>query len=344
MSSLLYLIGSWAARHPWRVIAGWLLVGAVVTALAGSFGGAMQDSFKIPGSDTQRTNDLLSERFPAMSGTAARVVVHSEHGELDPLQLRDAREALGGLPSVSGVSPPMMSPDNDTAVISVQYDVPVTEFEGSTALDALNTAVEPLRNTGHRVELGGPVPENAPEISGDAEVIGMVVALIILLIAFGALLAASLPLVIAVTGLVVGVGGITLMAAVTDMSTNAPTLATMVGLGVGIDYALFIVTRHRDNLARGMGIPEAAGHAIATAGQSVLFAGGTVLVALAGLQFSGLPDFATMGYATGLVVLVTVLVTLTLLPALLGALKLRDRKSTRLNSSHANISYAVFWL
>jgi RND superfamily putative drug exporter len=338
MSRVLYLVGWWAARHPWRVIAGWLLVGAVVTALASSFGGAMQDSFKIPGSDTQRTNDLLSERFPAMSGTAARVVVHSEHGSLDGQRLREARQALAGLPSVSGVSPPAISPDNDTAVLAVQYDVPVTELEGRTAVDALTTAVEPLRETGHRVELGGPVPENAQEISGAAEVIGMVVALIILLVAFGALLAASLPLVIAITGLVVGVGGITLMAALTDMSTNAPTLATMVGLGVGIDYALFIVTRHRDNLARGMGIPEAAGHAVATAGQAVLFAGGTVLVALAGLQFSGLPDFATMGYATGLVVLVTVMVTLTLLPALLGALRLRvysrrDRRAYRLESS-----------
>src|SRR3712207_3623877 len=166
MSSLLYLIGSWAARHPWRVIAGWLLVGAVVTALAGSFGGTMQDSFKIPGSDTQRTNDLLSERFPAMSGTAARVVVHSEHGGLDPRGLREARETLGDLPSVSGVSPPAMSSDNDTAIMAVQYDVPVTEFEGPMALDALNGAVQPLRDAGHQVELGGPVPENAQEISG----------------------------------------------------------------------------------------------------------------------------------------------------------------------------------
>ena len=178
---------------------------------------------------------------------------------------------------------------------------------------ALEAATEPLETSGYQVEFGGPVPENVQEVSGHAEMTGVVVALLILLLAFGALLAASLPLVVAITGLLVGTGGITLLATLTDMSTNAPTLASMVGLGVGIDYALFIVTRHRDNLARGMSVPEAAGRATATAGQSVIFAGGTVLVALAGLQFSGVPDFATMGYATGLVVLVTVLAAVTLL-------------------------------
>jgi putative drug exporter of the RND superfamily len=338
MSRMLYLIGAGAARHPWRVVAGWLLAATLVTVLASAFGGTMQDSFKIPGSDTQRTNDMLADRFPAMSGTTARVVAHDERGALDLAELKPVRTALEAMPSVSGVAPTALSPDGRTAVISVQYDVQVTEFEGTEALDALEAATEPLEASGYQVEFGGPVPENVQEVSGHAEMIGVVVALLILLLAFGALLAASLPLVVAITGLLVGSGGITLLAALTDMSTNAPTLASMVGLGVGIDYALFLVTRHRDNLAEGMSVPEAAGRATATAGQSVIFAGGTVLVALAGLQFSGVPDFATMGYATGLVVLVTVLAAITLLPALLGALKLRvhsrrNRRPGRVRSS-----------
>jgi putative drug exporter of the RND superfamily len=338
MSRLLYLLGAGAARHPWRVVTGWLLAALLVGALASAFGGTMKDSFTIPGTDTQRTNALLVDRFPAMSGTSARVVAHTDAGAFEPADFTGVTHALRAMSSVSAVSPPELSPDRRTAVLSVQYDVQVTDFEGTEALDELQAAAEPLISSGHQVEFGGPVPENVQEPSGKAEMVGVVVALIILLLAFGALVAASLPLAVAITGLMVGMGGITLLAALTDMSTNAPTLASMVGLGVGIDYALFIVTRHRDNLARGMTVSESAGWATATAGQSVIFAGGTVLVALAGLQFSGVPDFATMGYATGLVVLVTVLAAITLLPALLGLLRYRvysrrDRRRGRYQSS-----------
>jgi RND superfamily putative drug exporter len=342
MSRLLYRIGAGAARHPWRVLIGWLLSALLVGALASAFGGTMQDSFKIPGSDTQRTNDLLADRFPAMSGTSARVVAHTDTGAFQHADFEEAAEALRAMPSVSDVGTPALSPDRQTAVLSVQYDVQVTDFEGTEALDALEAATEPLTDSGYQVEFGGPVPENVQEVSGHAEMIGVVVALVILLLAFGAMVAASLPLAVAFTGLIVGTGGITLIAALTDMSTNAPTLASMVGLGVGIDYALFIVTRHRDNLARGMSVPESAGQAIATAGQSVIFAGGTVLVALAGLQFSGVPDFATMGYATGLVVLITVLAAITLLPALLGALKYRvySRKARRTGRYESSMSHS----
>ena len=342
MSRLLYRIGAGAARHPWRVLAGWLLSALLVGALASAFGGTMQDSFKIPGSDTQRTNDLLADRFPAMSGTSARVVVHTDTGVFQPGDFEEITADLRAMPSVSGVAAPAISPDRRTAVLSLQYDVQVTDFEGTEALDALEAATAPLTDSGYQVEFGGPVPENVQEVSGNAEMIGVIVALAILLLAFGAMIAASLPLAVAFTGLIVGTGGITLIAAVTDMSTNAPTLASMVGLGVGIDYALFIVTRHRDNLAHGMSVPEAAGRAIATAGQSVIFAGGTVLVALSGLQFSGVPDFATMGYATGLVVLITVLAAITLLPALLGALKYRvySRKARRTGRYESSMSHS----
>ena len=341
MSRLLFLIGAGAARHPWRVITGWLVAAALITGLAGAFGGVFQDTFAIPGSETQRTNDLLEERFPAMSGTSARVVVHAEAG-IDPSVLEHTAAELGALDNVSSVSPPVISAEQSTAVITVQYDIPVTSFEGSEGLDALEGATEAAIDAGYQVEFGGPVPESVQEVSGRAEMIGVGAAMLILLLAFGALIAAALPLAIALTGLLTGVGGITLLAAVTDVSTNAPTLATMVGLGVGIDYALFIVTRHRDGLAQGLSVPEAAGRANATAGQSVVFAGGTVLLALGGLQFSGVPDFATMGYATALVVLVTLLAAVTLLPALLGLLKMRvySRRNRRAGHLESTMSHS----
>lgn len=341
MSRMLYLVGVGAARHPWRVIMGWLVAAAIVTGLAGAFGGTFHDTFAIPGSQTQRTNDLLEERFPAMSGTSARVVVHADDG-IDPAVLERTGAELSMLEHVTSVSPPAIGAEGSTALLTVQYDVPVTIFEGSEGLDALESATTAAVEAGHQVEFGGPVAENAQEVSGRAEMVGVGVALLILLLAFGAFVAAALPLAVALTGLLIGVGGITLLAALTDVSTNAPTLATMVGLGVGIDYALFIVTRHRDGLAQGLSVPEAAGRANATAGLSVVFAGGTVLLALAGLQFSGLPDFATMGYATGLVVLVTLLTAVTLLPALLGLLRMRvySRRNRRAGHFESTMSHS----
>jgi RND superfamily putative drug exporter len=341
LSRLLFLIGAGTARHPWRTIAGWLLAAAFVTGLAGVVGGAFQDSFAIPGSETQRTNELLEEKFPAMSGTSARVVLHDKTA-VNPAVLARTAADLGRLEHVSSVAPPAVSADGLTALVTVQYDVPVTSFERAEGLDALEGATEAAVDAGYQVEYGGPVPENVQEIGGRAEMLGLAAALLILLLAFGALVAATLPLAIALMGLVTGVGGITLLAAFTDVSTNAPTLATMVGLGVGIDYALFVVTRHREGLAEGLSVPEAAGRANATAGQSVVFAGGTVLLALAGLQFSGIPDFATMGYATGLVVLVTMFAAVTLLPALLGLLKLRvySRRSRRTGRLESTMSHS----
>jgi putative drug exporter of the RND superfamily len=148
MSRLLYRIGAGAARHPWRVVSGWFLSALLLGALASAFGGAMQDSFKIPGSDTQRTNGLLVDRFPAMSGTSARVVAHTVTGAFDPSEFAEVGDALRAMPSVSDVPPPALSGDRQTAVFSVQYDVAVTEFEGTEALDALEAAAEPLTDGG----------------------------------------------------------------------------------------------------------------------------------------------------------------------------------------------------
>ena len=196
------------------------------------------------------------------------------------------------------------------------------------------------------------MPENISKPGGTAEMVGIGIAMLILFLAFGSFVAAGLPIGVALVGLGIGTAGVSLLAAVTDVTTIAPTLASMIGIGVGVDYALFIVTRHRDALARGLSVPDAAAEATATAGQSVVFAGGTVLLALSGLLFTGVPNFRAMGYAPGLVVLLIVAAAVTLLPALLGLAGMRvysrkDRRSGHLEAaaSHsptaARLAHAV---
>jgi RND superfamily putative drug exporter len=310
---------------------------ALVVGMAGAFGGALNDDYTIPGSESQQAYDLLHERFPERAGADARVVVHADNGLVDLVELDEAVRRLNQMPSVGVVSPPVMSQDGATALVSVQYDVPVTELDGEGAVAALEAATDGLSDD-HQVAFGGQVPENLKPPGGKAELVGILAAMVILLLAFGSVVGAGVPVGVALVGLGIGSGLITLMAAITDVSTASPTLASMIGIGIGVDYALFILTRHRDALARGLSVPDAAAEANATAGMSVVFAGGTVLLALSGLQFTGVPNFKSMGYAAAIVVLVTVLAAVTLVPALLGLAKMRvysrrARRSGRFQSA-----------
>jgi RND superfamily putative drug exporter len=319
MSRLLYRTGGWAAAHPWRMVAGWLSVLMAVLALSAAVGGRFHDDYTISGTESQSATELLRDRFPAMSGADARVVVHDRSGHrLDAAALSALRARLADVPHASGVTPPRMSADGDTALITVQYDVPVTDLSGATGVDALRTATAATERAGLEVELGGQVAENQSAPGGTAEMVGVLVALVIMLVAFGSVVAAGLPLAVAFVGLGIGTGLMALLAAVTDVSTSAPTVAEMVGIGVGIDYALLLVTRHVEGLRHGLPVVEAAAESVATAGQSVVFAGSTVLVSLMGLRLSGLPVYASFGLTTGLVVAVMVLSAVTLVPALCG--------------------------
>ncbi|QXJ25076.1 MMPL family transporter [Actinomadura graeca] len=330
MSRLLYRLGRAAALRPWRFVAVWLVLVGAMAGLAGVAGGALHDDYTLSGSGSQKATDLLEERFPALSGADARVVVHARSGRVDQAALAAASAKLSRLPNVSAVDPPRPSRDGSTALMTVRYSVPVTDLAPKPTLDLLRDATANLGEAGYQVEFGGQVPENVTAPGGVAEGVGVGAALVILLLAFGSVVAAGLPLIVALAGLGAGVSGITLLAAFTNVANTAPTLAIMVGLGVGIDYALFILTRHREGLAEGLDVPESAGRAIATAGLSVIFAGFTVLLALCGLVLSRIPVFMTMGFATGLVVAATVLSAVTLLPAVLGlaggrVLRRRDR-------------------
>ncbi|RKE22485.1 MMPL family transporter [Streptomyces sp. TLI_171] len=317
MSTFLGRLGGAAAARPWRTIAAWVLLIAAAFGLAQAFGGEPHDNYRVPGTRSTAGLDLLNGRFPETAGTSARVVVHDKGGKPLPAEALTAlRERLAGLPHALSVTPPIPSQSGDTALLTVSYDVKVTDFEGSTGLDALRDAARATTDAGYQVEFGGQLPENFSAPDGTAEGIGMAAALIILVIALGTVIAAGLPLLVALAGLGAGTALITLMAAVTDISNIAPTVASMVGLGVGIDYALLLVSRHVEGLRRGLDARAAAAESTATAGSSVVVAGSTVLVSLFGLKLAGLSVYASFGYATFATVGAVMAASLTLVPAL----------------------------
>jgi RND superfamily putative drug exporter len=333
MSGLLYRLGRWAAVHPWRTISAWVIVAAAVAGLAGTFGGTPQDDYDVPGARAQVGIDQLRDHLPGAGNAGARVVVHDRDGGApSDAELATLTSRLQRMPHVVQVMPPVRSADGDTALVTLTYDAPVTHPDLMENLAPLDDAVAPLRDRGLQVELGGDVPESAAApMEGRGELVGIVVALVVLVLTLGSVVGAGLPIGTALVGLGIGSAGITLLAAATDVSTAAPMVATMVGLGVGIDYALLLLTRHAEYLAQGHSVPDAAGRATATAGRSVVFAASTVLVSLMGLRLAGLPVFSSFGFATAIVVLCVMAASLTLVPALsrLAGRRLLPRKTRR---------------
>jgi putative drug exporter of the RND superfamily len=331
MSRALHRLGRWAARRRWLVVAAWVLAAAGLWAGAGASGGGYDDDFRIPDVESQRALDVLAERFPEASGATAQVVVHTADGDLaapdDAAAVAALVDRLGELPHVQAVIDPqavgLVSADGRTALTRVQYDRDTSEL-GEQAYDELTAAIEPTRAAGLQVELGGELPQHAerPE-TGAAELLGVIGAVVILLVAFGSVVAMGLPLGVAAVGLGCSTALVLLAGLVFDVPAESGSLATMIGMGVGIDYALFIVTRHRAELRAGLTVADAAGRATATAGQAVVFAGGTVVIAILGLALAGIPAVTAMGLASAMVVAVMVLASITLLPALLGFAGLR---------------------
>ena len=315
MRILLGRLGAICADHPWRTLGAWVALFAATIGAAVAFGGQMQDNYHVEGLDSIAGSELLADRFPDLAGTDARVVVHDDVA-LDPGVLTSLQSRLQALDGVGTVSPARISSDGDTALISVQYRIPVTDFQGTDGIDALRSATVPLEREGIQVELGGQVAENISSPSGAAEAVGIVVALVILLLAFGSVVAAGLPIAVAIIGVGIGSGIVAVLASFTQISPMAPTIATMVGIGVGIDYALLLVTRFVDGLRSGMTSQQSAAHANSTAGVSVVYAGTTVLLCLLGLRLAGLPVYASMGYATLAVVGAVMLTSVTAVPAL----------------------------
>ena len=324
MSRLLYRLGHAAARHPWRTLTAWLLIAVSAVALSGAIGGTTNDTFTLPGSESQRAADALHDRFPDQSVYTSQVVIHSPDG----LTTRDARRAvhdataaLVEVPHVVDVTDPYdprgptVSEDGTTAFTTVAFD---TDEVGIEEYDAAAAATEGLRDAGMQVEYSGALGIAKGDEAPGSEMLGLAIAIVVLAIAFGSLVAMSLPIGVALIGLFVGSSAIGILAGYVPVPTITTIVATMLGLGVGIDYALFILARHRQNLADGMPVAEASGRANATAGLSVLFAGVTVVVAIASLQVAGIPMLTTMGWGSAMMVAITMVAAVTLLPGLLG--------------------------
>ena len=327
MSTYLYRLGHWAFRRRWIVLGFWLamLVAVVVTSQAVKKD--TNDAFNVPGTESQRALDLLDEKFPGSGGATARLVFAAPKGHtLDEPQYREVVdptvERAQKVPQavttreqfVEGFTP---SRDRTIGFADLHFSVPVKDLKDSTK-EALERVAEPAREAGLQVEFSGGVVSSSEGDQSIAEVIGVVVALVVLLVSFGSLLIAGLPLVTALIGVAIGLSAISALTAVTEINSVAPTLATMLGLAVGIDYALFIVSRHRQQLADGLDPAESVARATATAGSAVVFAGVTVVIALVGLVVVGIPFLSVMGLAAAGTVAIAVLIALTLLPALLG--------------------------
>ncbi len=327
MSNWLYRLGRSSARHNRLVVVAWLLT-AVVLVLAGQAGlGGTVDNFETPGVESQEAVDTLKEQFPERSGATAVVVFHVEEGSVtDPAVAAGIEATTAEIQSMESVvvatdplaSPRSISADETIAFSSIQFDGSTADLGSSTLEELLETAT-PAEDVGVQVEYGGELPTVLKERStGPAEMIGIIAAMIILFITFRSFYAASLPLGAAILGLIVGLSLVGILGAVIDIPSVAPRLGTMIGLGVGIDYALFILSRHRDNLEAGEQIEESIGRTNATAGQAVLVAGGTVVVAILGLKLAGIPFVSALGYSASIVVAVAVLAALTFIPAMLA--------------------------
>ena len=313
------------AAHPWRALLLWVVGAIAAFALASPSEPPPRRTGTPPEPRPSGASTCSAPTCPRPATPAPRSwsTTGSEAPVPDAeLAALDAR--LAALPHVLAVDPPRVSADGATALLTVRYDVPVTHRDLMGHAEPLEAAVAPTRASGLQVALGGELPATAQaEVKGTGELIGIAGALVILLLMFGSVVAAGLPVLVAVAGLAVGTAGITVLCGVMSVSPSAPMVASMVGLGVGIDYALLLLTRTRDHLADGLSVVDAAERTAVTAGRSVVLAGATVLVSLLGLRLAGLATYSAFGIATAITVLAVVVSTLVLVPALCGLLHRR---------------------
>ncbi|MFI7575635.1 MMPL family transporter [Micromonospora sp. NPDC049497] len=299
----------------------------LVGALAGGhqYGGSFTNDLTLSNTDSQAAYDTLRERFPDMSGDGMQVVIHSDGGVTSPEVQRAVDGALADVRAHSDVAAAqspygpgqrLVSDDGRTAIATVQFtqrakDIP----EG--AVERAQASFDPLRDQGLEVEYGGPAVQTESGPSG-SEVYGLIAAVVVLLVAFGSLFAMVVPIVTALMALGLGLAVIELLTNWVTIGTSGPVVAAMIGLGVGIDYALLVVTRHREGLAQGQVPAQSIELAMKTAGRAVLVAGATVIVAILSLYLIGIPFVSALALASAVTVAATLLAAVTLLPALLG--------------------------
>ncbi len=339
MAGLLYRVGSWAFRRRRLVLAFWLALLVGVGVAGSALSGKTSDSFSIPGTEGQRALDLLGAKFPGTGGASARIVVAAPKGHTldEPRYVKLVQPVVAKARTVPQVlnegaplSPITLSEDKTVGFSDLQYSVPVDKLSDE-AKAGLEEIAAPAREAGLQVEFSGGVTATAESGASATEAIGVAIAFVVLMVTFGAFIAAGLPLLTALIGVGVGLLGIQLLSGIIELSSTAPTLALMLGLAVGIDYALFIVSRHRQQLNDGMDLHTSVATATATAGSAVVFAGLTVFTALAGMSVVGIPFLSVMGLGAAGTVVIAVLIALTLLPALLGFAGQRVNRGRHIN-------------
>ena len=320
-------LATWCHHHRWRVLGAWVLAVVAVTALGRAVGGTYVDSFSLPNVESKQAFQILQARFPARAGDSAQIVFRAPVGVTES-EVRVRMERLfaevGRLPHVVEVSNPYAasgratSRDGTIGLATVQFDERSRALPQAAA-ERFVAAVVAAGGGGLQVEAGGSVAEAARGRALPAsEAIGLVAAIVILLVAFGSVIAMGLPVLTAVLGLGVGLGALTLVAAVFDVPKFGPQMAAMIGLGVGVDYALFIVTRYRQELRAGRDPKSATRVALSTSGRAVVFAGSVVIVSLLGMFLMGLSFVRGLALGAVIAVLTVMLASITLLPAMLG--------------------------
>ncbi|MGY1643405.1 MMPL family transporter [Geodermatophilus sp. SYSU D00703] len=330
MAVLLSRLGAFSHRHRLAVLVVWLVVLAGGGAGAATLAGETSSSFSIPGQESTIALERIGEEFGAGGGATARVVLQAPDGQTLTTPQNGAAvaglvEELGQLPGVASASNPLdpaapaVNADQTTGYSTVTYDALPGEVTPEQQ-DALLDAVAAAGNGALTVEVTGEAVQAPPHVGGPAEAIGVVIALVVLAVTYGSLIAAGMNLLTAVVGVGIGVLGITIATGFVDLSSTTPILAAMLGLAVGIDYALFIVTRYRQELRHGAEVGTAIATAVGTAGSAVVTAGLTVVIALAGLFVVGIPFLTQMGIAAAATIVAAVLVALTLVPAALSLL------------------------
>jgi RND superfamily putative drug exporter len=327
MSIYLHRLALFAFRRRRLVLAAWLAAAMGAIVLGTASGGKTSNSLTIPGTESQRATDVLKTNLRAFSGGQTQIVFATKAptkvtGAASRAGIEAAIVRLKKVPQVAVVTDPFqadaISTDGRVALGSVQYTAQPANVTNST-LNAIKAAVVPARDAGVQVEYNGSVyPGSQTSPSSTTDLIGLLIAFVILMITFSAFVAAGLPILLGIIGVVIAQMLITGLAAVVNIASASTTVAVLLGLSCGIDYGLFILSRHRNHLLAGMATEDSVALSIGTAGSSVVFAALTVIIALCGLSVVGIPFLTTMGLAAAGAVLLAMLIALTLLPALLG--------------------------
>src|SRR5262252_1670831 len=331
MARFLYRVGRFCAAHALVVLLAWVVLAVVVVGLKSQVGGITSNDQTLPGTQSQQASDLLAAYFPPQQNGSSPIVFHVSKGKITDKANKDAvessRKALLKAPDVYSATDPfgnassaLVSANGHTAWIPVLLKISNGQVTEALAQRIFN-ATRPAQQKGIQVVAGGTIGSAlSPSPTEKSEAVGLLTAMLVLALTFGSLVAMGLPILTALVGLTTALGVIGLLTHVLTVPTVGPTLATMIGLGVGIDYSLFMVNKYREHAGRGAGHREAVALSVATAGSAIVFAGTTVMIALVSLAVAGIPLVTTLGLVTAVAVLTAVLAALTLLPAVMSLL------------------------